>query len=90
MVTPYGSFPVFLANSTVGLLWYDNMLKGPSMQGPHGSTEAVNINGTEISPLVTWDSKATTFLAITGGISNITRAGLIADNVYVPPDAYAA
>jgi hypothetical protein len=33
IVTPYGAFPVFLANYTVGLAWYDNMLKGPRMQG---------------------------------------------------------
>ena len=83
-MTPYGAFPTILANPIVGLLWYNNMLKGPSMQGPHGSTESVNINGTEISPLVTWDSKITTLLALTGGIANITRAGLQQDNTYAP------
>ncbi len=31
------------------------------MQGPFGSTEAVNRNGTEISPLTTWDSKITRY-----------------------------
>lgn len=52
------------------------MLAGPRMQGPHGSTEAVAINGSMISPLGTWDSKITTVLALAGGIANITSTGL--------------
>jgi len=35
MVTPYGAFPVILANYSVGLAWYHNMLKGPKMQGQY-------------------------------------------------------
>ncbi len=31
----YDAFAVFLANFSVGLAWYDNMLKGPRMQGKH-------------------------------------------------------
>ncbi len=46
------------------------------MQGPYGSTEAINVNGTEISPLVTWDSKITTVLAMLGGVSNLVEDGL--------------
>jgi hypothetical protein len=42
------------------------------MQSAIGSTEAINANGTEISPLTTWDSKATTVLAMLGGIGTIT------------------
>ena len=34
--------------------------------GPHGSTEAILINGTMISPLLTWDTKITTVNAILG------------------------
>jgi hypothetical protein len=52
------------------------MLRAPRMQGPHGSTEAVAVNGTEISPLTTWDSKITTVLAMAGGATELTRAGL--------------
>ncbi len=33
MVTPYGAFPVILANESIGLAWYHNMLKGAKMQG---------------------------------------------------------
>jgi len=46
------------------------------MQGPFGSTEAINVSGTEISPLVTWDSKITTVLAMLGGVSNLVEDGL--------------
>ena len=28
------------------------------MQGPYGSTESVNLSGTKISPVITWDSKS--------------------------------
>ncbi len=84
IITPYGSFPVIIANFSVGLVWYHNMISGPKMQGssfswplfamlcsnlhigPHGSTEAILVNGTEISPLLTWDTKITTVLAMLG------------------------
>jgi len=45
---------------TTGFCWYNNMLQGPRMQSAFGSTEAINVNGTEISPITTWDSKITT------------------------------
>jgi hypothetical protein len=60
VVTPYASFPQFLATKEPsGLIWYHNMLTGPKMQGPYGSTESVNVDGTLISPVLTWDSKST-------------------------------
>jgi hypothetical protein len=52
------------------------MLSGPRMQSRYGSTEAINVNGTEISPLTTWDSKITTVLGMLGGIGNIVAKGL--------------
>jgi len=52
------------------------MLAGPRCQGPYGSTEAVNINGTEISPLVTWDSKITSIFGLAGGIGAINAINL--------------
>eukprot|EP00118_Oscarella_pearsei_P013086 m.101185 g.101185 ORF g.101185 m.101185 type:complete len:281 (+) comp37117_c0_seq1:732-1574(+) len=69
VITPYGSFPTILANESVGLAWYHTMLMGKKMQGPYGSTEGANINGTEISPLVSWDTKQITVLAMLGGAS---------------------
>jgi len=82
VITPYGSFPGILANQSIGLVWYHNMLIGPRMQGPYGSTEACNVNGTEISPLTTWDSKITTVAAMLGGIRDITTSGLKTDAKY--------
>jgi len=82
VVTPYSTMPSLLVNLGVGLVWYQNMLNGPRMQGPYGSTEAVNINGTEISPLTTWDSKITSLDAMLGGIRNLTQAFLINDGLY--------
>jgi len=46
------------------------------MQGPYGSTEAAAINGTEISPLTTWDSKITTVLGMLGGVSDLVGQAL--------------
>lgn len=77
LMTPYGSFGLFLQDMSVGLCWYDNMLDGPRMQGKYGSTEAINANGTEISPVVTWDSKITTVLAMLGGVGELVKEGLL-------------
>jgi len=82
VVTPYGSWATFLANFSVALVWYDTMLDGPSMQNPYGSTEAAAVNGTEISPVITWDSKITTVLGMLGGFSAITAAGLKEEGKY--------
>lgn len=84
IVTPYGSFGLFLHQPDVGYCWYNNMLSGPRMQSSYGSTEAININGTEISPLVTWDSKITTVLAMLGGVGDLVKQGLRseADNIF--------
>ena len=82
-ITPYGCFPLFLTgNRGVALSWYLTMLQGPSMQGPFGSTEACNVTGTAVSPVLTWDAKITTFAAMIGGMSDITRAALQEDGLY--------
>lgn len=81
-VTPYGAFPVILANQSVGLAWYNMMLNGPSMQGPLGSTEAVNTTGTAISPVVTWDSKITTLVSMIGGVSAMAEQIMRKDGVF--------
>ena len=64
---------------TAGLCWYNNMLQGRRMQNPYGSTEAINVNGTEISPLVTWDSKITTVLAMLGGVGDLVKSRMRAE-----------
>jgi hypothetical protein len=47
------------------------------MQSSFGSTEGINANGTEISPLTTWDSKITTVLAMLGGVGPIVERSLL-------------
>ncbi len=76
VVTPYGSYGLVLADLSTGLAWYNNMLQGSRMQSFFGSTEAINVNGTEICPLTTWDSKITTVLAMLGGVGPIVAGGL--------------
>jgi hypothetical protein len=68
-----------LSDQSAGLCWYNNMLSGPRMQSSYGSTEAINVNGTEICPLTTWDSKITTVLAMLGGVGSIVQDGLEAE-----------
>ncbi|EGD75802.1 hypothetical protein PTSG_07920 [Salpingoeca rosetta] len=82
VVTPYAAFPTTLINETVGAAWYHTMLLPNRMQGPYGSTEAININGTEISPLLTWDAKSLTPLAFMGGVADVVAKGLRRDNLY--------
>jgi hypothetical protein len=83
VVTPYASFPVIMANETIGLAWYLNMLQGPAMQNIYGSTESANINGSAISPVITWDSKITTLVAmLSSHLLNISRQILVQDQTY--------
>jgi hypothetical protein len=77
IITPYGSFGLMLHNLTAGLCWYNNMLQGPRMQSKYGSTEAINVNGTEISPITTWDSKITTVLGMLGGMGPVVQKALM-------------
>lgn len=80
VITPYGSYGLMLHNISAGLCWYNNMLQGPRMQGRYGSTEAINVNGTEISPLTTWDSKITTVLGMLGGVGPIVQKALMRED----------
>ncbi|KAG2378722.1 hypothetical protein C9374_007870 [Naegleria lovaniensis] len=82
IITPYGSFPIMLADRNIGLMWYLNMLQGTKMQGVHGSTESTNITGTAICPVVTWDSKITTLVSICGGISSFTSRYMKEKGIY--------
>mmetsp|Transcript_29635 Transcript_29635/g.45797 ORF Transcript_29635/g.45797 Transcript_29635/m.45797 type:complete len:515 (-) Transcript_29635:296-1840(-) len=46
VVTPYGSFPLLLADPPTGLAWYLSSLQAIDMQNPYGSTESINISAT--------------------------------------------
>ncbi len=88
LMTPYGAYGLFLHNASVGMCWYNNMLRGPRMQSQYGSTEAINANGTEISPLTTWDSKITTVLAMLGGVGPLVGEALRQEADALHGDAY--
>ena len=47
------------------------MISGPAGQTKFGSIEALHVSGSEISPIITWDSKITTVVGILGGIQDI-------------------
>lgn len=82
VITPYGAYSVILANYTNGIVWYHHLLKGSKMQNQFGSTESISLDGKEICPLLTWDSKITTVVAMYGGIHRIIRKVLIKENLY--------
>lgn len=83
VVTPYASFSVIMANESVGLAWYLNMLKGAAMQNLYGSTEAINVDGLTISPVITWDSKITTVVAmLSSNLVDVARQILQNDEKY--------
>ena len=73
VVTPYAAFPMIMADRKTGLTWLRTMLTGPSMMGPYGATEAASTDGSKIAPLITWDGKITTVLALLGESSDMMR-----------------
>lgn len=81
IVTPYAAFPTMLADLPVGLAWYLQMLQGPKMQNPFGSTESISVDASAISPVLTWDSKITSLCAMLGGVSNLVERGMMRDRV---------
>jgi len=82
LLTPYGAFPVMLADLPTGLAWYNSMLVGSRMQGPYGSTESTSASGMYIAPVLTWDSKITSIIGMYGGVSSIVKKKLEADQKY--------
>jgi hypothetical protein len=76
VITPYGSMALALLEPRSALAWYVTMLRGVAMQNAFGSTESANVNGTEISPLITWDSKITTLLGLAGGVGPLVSSWL--------------
>ncbi|CAE8596147.1 unnamed protein product [Polarella glacialis] len=66
-ISPYGAYPSILIDPAAGLAWYNIMLSLPHMQTQTGSIESSDIAGTSVAPILTWDTKATTVLAMLGG-----------------------
>ncbi|PIQ86363.1 MAG: hypothetical protein COV74_05045 [Candidatus Omnitrophica bacterium CG11_big_fil_rev_8_21_14_0_20_45_26] len=87
VVAPYASFPVILAareSGAVGIgeAWLALMLQGPRMQNSYGSTESISVQGTAISPIITWDTKGLVALALMGGISEPIQKALQEDGKF--------
>lgn len=82
IVAPYAAFPVIIARKDVGVAWLQTMITGPRMQGPYGVTESTTVDGQYIAPLLTWDGKATTVLALIGESTDFMREALIRKGVY--------
>lgn len=82
MVTAYSTFPLFFVDRKVGAVWLHNMLRAPAAQTIYGSIEATSTNGTLISPILTWDAKVSTVLAVMGGNRDTIRNYLKSANKY--------
>ena len=81
VVTPYAGYAMLLFDLPTGLCWYNNVLRGPRMQGPFGSIESCKSDGSDICPLVTWDSKITSVLAMLGGVGTLVGEAMKADRI---------
>jgi hypothetical protein len=47
------------------------MLMSPSAQTKYGSLEATNVTGANVSPMLTWNTKIATVVAMMGGTTDI-------------------
>ncbi len=87
-IAPYAFFPILLSDQLLGqdtgLQWFRLLMSNDKMVGPYGITESIDSNDGAIAPLLTWDNKGTSNLALVGGIAGDIRHYLIKDNLYVP------
>ena len=67
LVTPYGAFPLLLVSKEYGTAWLHNTIYSPCGQTKYGALEGTGLNGSLMSPTLTWDTKITTVLAIMNG-----------------------
>jgi hypothetical protein len=67
LVTPYGCFPLLLASRQLGAAWLHNSIRSPAGQTQYGALEGTGLNGSLISPVLTWDTKVTAALAVMNG-----------------------
>jgi len=77
MVSPYGAFPVILADRGSGLAWHRAMVSRPKMQSEMGSGEATEaFSGVGVPMTVSWDTKVTTDLAAVGGTTALLKEAM--------------
>jgi hypothetical protein len=88
VAAPYATFPMLLADhinrSNTGLNWLRNISAYDKMFGAFGMTESYNTNTFAIAPLLTWDGKVLTNLAMMGGVFRETREFMIEEGIYLP------
>jgi len=87
IISTYGVFPMLIADDVfgvnVGLDWLKHTLEFDNMVGDFGMSESFSNDDTKaIAPVLTWDGKVTTDLALLGGVYNETRNYLIEDGLY--------
>lgn len=78
VASPYGGYPLILADRGTGLAWHKAMLARPKMQSQWGSVEASEAfpavaTAPRAAEILTWDTKVTTDLAMVGGTGSILR-----------------
>lgn len=76
VITPYSVFPTLLVNESVGAAWLHHILLSRKAQNCFGTTESLNVSGTNIAPLTTWDSKIPTLVSSLGGVADVVERGL--------------
>jgi hypothetical protein len=77
ILTPYSFAALFLASPQHAYVWYWNYLGTSRGQTCFGSLEGFNRTGANFSPLVTWDTKITTLVAMAGGIGHLVGESLM-------------
>ena len=86
-LAPYATFPMLLADqnqqTNTGLKWLKNILAYDNMLSEYGSLESYDTSTFAITPLLTWDGKALTSLAMMGGMVDETREFMIQEGVYL-------
>lgn len=82
VLTPYAAFATILFDKGVGLSWYKNILDAKSMQSVYGSVAGIRRDGSAVSRLVSWETKAPILLALLGGITDFVRDGLKKDGIW--------
>ena len=87
-IAPYATFPMLLADqisqNNTGLRWFRNVLAYDKMLGDYGVTESYHTSTFDIAPLLTWDGKVLTDLALMGGVYHEIRDFMIEENIYLP------
>ncbi|MFT4938138.1 MAG: hypothetical protein ACI88A_001161 [Paraglaciecola sp.] len=87
IISTYGVYPMLIVDDVlgvnVGLDWLQHTLQFDNMVGDFGMSESFSNDDTRaIAPVLTWDGKVTTNLALLGGVYNEIRNYLIEDGLY--------